>query len=150
MWEFLHPPSPSQVPHMANPPPPLQKRTRMRQASDLVAMAFGRNKPKSDCFDYYTLDNHADICIFCNAGLLANIRPSEFRVNGIGNSNIQFDQVGDHLYCGTVIYAPNNRYNQSDSNARNQRQWTQIYHGQRQYIRRNNGQGQLHAGTIRL
>jgi hypothetical protein len=32
-------------------------------------------------------------------------------VNGIGNSNIQFDQVGDHPYCGTVIYAPNNRYN---------------------------------------
>ena len=63
-------------------------------ASDLDAMAFGRNKPKPDCFNYYTLDNHADICIFCNAGLLANIRPSEFRVNGIGNSNIQFDKEG--------------------------------------------------------
>jgi hypothetical protein len=46
------------------------------------------------------------IYIFCNAGLLTNIRPSEFRVNGIDNSNImQFDQVGDH-----PIYAPNNRY----------------------------------------
>ncbi len=33
-------------------------------------------------------------------------------MNGIGNSNIQFDQVGDHPYCGTVIiYAPTNRYN---------------------------------------
>ena len=56
--------------------------------SDLVAMALGRNKPKSNCFNHYTLDNHADICIFCNAGLLTNIRPSELRVNGIGNSNI--------------------------------------------------------------
>ncbi len=65
-------------------------------ASDPVAMmALGRNKPKSDCFNHLTLDNHVDICILCNAGLLTNIRPSEFRVNGIGNSNIQFDQ-GDH------------------------------------------------------
>ncbi len=24
---------------------------------------------------------------------------------------MQFDQVGDHPYCGTVIYAPTNRYN---------------------------------------
>ena len=80
-------------------------------ASYPVAMALGRNKPKPDCFNHYTLDNHADICIFCNAKLLTNIRPSEFRVNGIGNFNIQFDQVGDHSYCGTVIYAPTNRYN---------------------------------------
>ena len=74
-------------------------------------MALGRNKPKSDCFNHYTLDNHADICIFCNAGLLTNIRPSELKVKGIGNSNIQFYQVGDHPNCGTVIYAPTNRYN---------------------------------------
>jgi hypothetical protein len=39
--------------------------------------------------------------MFCNAGLLTNIRPSELRVNGIGNSNIQFDQVGDHPYWGS-------------------------------------------------
>jgi hypothetical protein len=79
-------------------------------ATDPVAMALGQKKPKPDCFYHYTLDNHVDICIFCNAGLLTNICPSEFRVNGIGNSNIQFDQVGDHPYCGTVIYAPTNRY----------------------------------------
>ena len=71
-------------------------------ASDPVAMASGRNKPKPDCFNYCTLDNHAEICIFYNAGLLTNIRSSKFRVNGIGNSNVQFDQVGDHPYCGTV------------------------------------------------
>jgi hypothetical protein len=136
MWAFLHPPSPSEVHHMTNPPavaeadeettgavlpevaeasvPPLGTPPHPGQtttASDPVAMAFGRNKPKPDCFNRYTLDNHADICIFCNAGLLTNIRPSEFRVNGIGNSNIQFDQVGDHPYCGVVIYAPTNRYN---------------------------------------
>ena len=80
-------------------------------ASDPVVMAFGRNKLKPDCFNYYTLDNHVYICIFCNAGLLTNIRPSEFRVNGISNSNTQFDKVGDHPYCETVIHAPNNRYN---------------------------------------
>ncbi len=136
MWAFLHPPSPSEVHHMANPPaaaeadeettgailpevaeasvPPLGTPHHPGQtttASGPGAMAFGRNKPKSDCFNHYKLDNHADICIFCNAGLLTNIRPSELRVNGIGNSDIQFDQVGDHPYCGTVIYAPTNRYN---------------------------------------
>ena len=152
MWASLQPPSPSAVPHMANPPavaeadeettgtilpepvensvpplgtPPHPGRTLHSNshscislnprgviiASEPVAMALGRNKPKPDCFNHYTLDNHVDICIFCNTGLLTNIRPSEFRVNGIGNSNIQFDQVGDHPYCGTVIYAPTNRYN---------------------------------------
>ena len=38
--------------------------------SDLVARAFGRNKPKPDCFNYDTLDNHADICIFCPDGII--------------------------------------------------------------------------------
>ena len=169
MWAFLHPPSPSEDPHMANPPavaeadeettcailskpvedsvPPLGTPPHPGQthhsdshgyislnphgiitASDPVAMALGRNKPKPDCFNHYTLDNHADICIFCNAGLLTNIRPSEFRVNGIGNSNIQFDQVGDHPYCGTVIYAPTNRYNLI-AMRENQGQRTQIYYG---------------------
>ena len=138
VWAFLHPPSPSEVPHMANPPavaeadeemtgtilsepvedsvptlgmPPHPGQTHHSDshscislnphgiitASDPVAMALGRNKPKPDCLNHYTLDNHADICIFCNAGLLTNIRPSEFRVNGIGYSNIQFDQVGTIL-----------------------------------------------------
>lgn len=73
-------------------------------------MACGwHNNPKPNCYNYYTLDNHADICIFCHAGLLTNIRSSEFRVIGKGNSNVQFDQVGDHPYCGSVIYAPKNR-----------------------------------------
>ncbi len=123
VWAFLHPPSPSEVPHMANPSavaevdeettgailsepvedsvPPLGTPPHPGQihysdshsyislnphgiikVSDPVAMVLGRNKPKPDCFNHYTLDNHADICIFCNAGLLTNIRPSEFRVNG--------------------------------------------------------------------
>ncbi len=76
-----------------------------------VVMALGQRERKPNCFNHYTLDNHADICIFCNAGLLTNIRAAEFKVNGIGDSNVQFNQVGDHPYCGTVIYAPNNRYN---------------------------------------
>ena len=38
--------------------------------SDPVAMALGRNKLKPDCFNHYTLENHADIYLFCNAGLL--------------------------------------------------------------------------------
>ena len=64
-----------------------------------------------NCSNYYTLDNHADICIFCNASLLTNIRPSERRVSGISDTRVSFDQVGDHPYCGTVIYAPKNKYN---------------------------------------
>ena len=59
------------VPPLGTPPHPGQTTT----ASDPVAMAFGRNKPKPDCFNHYTLDNHADICIFCNAGLLPTFDP---------------------------------------------------------------------------
>ena len=66
---------------------------------------------RPDCFNYYTLDNHADICIFCNASLLTNIRPAEHRVSGISDTKVSFDQVGDHPYCGTVIYTRNNKYN---------------------------------------
>ena len=144
MWEFLHPPSPSWVPH-----PGWVHRDNLQScislnpdgiiiASDLVTMAFGRNEPKPDCFNQYTLDNHADICIFCNAGLLTNIYSSEFRVNGIvGNSNIQFDQVGDHPYCGTVIYVPKNRYNLITIRIIKDKG-----HRRRQYIRCNNGQRQ--------
>jgi hypothetical protein len=66
---------------------------------------------RPNCFNYYTLDNHADICIFCNASLLTNIRPAEHRVSGISDTRVSFDQVGDHPYCGTVIYAPKNKYN---------------------------------------
>ena len=58
---------------------------------------------RPNCFNYYTLDNHADICIFCNASLLTNIRPAEHRVSGISDTRVSFDQVGDHPYCGTVI-----------------------------------------------
>jgi hypothetical protein len=66
---------------------------------------------RPNCFNYFTLDNHADICIFCNASLLTNIRPAEHRVSGISDTKISFDQVGDHPYCGTVIYAPKKKYN---------------------------------------
>ena len=67
---------------------------------------------RPDCFNYYTLDNHADICIFCTASLLTNIRPAEHRVSGIiSDIRISFDQVGDHPYCSTVIYAPKNKNN---------------------------------------
>jgi hypothetical protein len=65
---------------------------------------------RPNCFNYYTLDNHADICIFCNASLLTNIRPAEHRVS-VSDTRISFDQVGAHPYCGTVIYAPKNKYN---------------------------------------
>ncbi len=66
---------------------------------------------RPNCFNYYTLDNHADIGIFCNASLLTNIRPAEHRVSSISDTRISFDQVGDHPYCDTVIYAPKNKYN---------------------------------------
>ena len=66
---------------------------------------------RPNCFNNYTLDNHADICIFCTASLLTNIRSAEHRVSGISDIRISFDQVGDHPYCGTVIYAPKNKNN---------------------------------------
>jgi hypothetical protein len=49
---------------------------------------------RPNCFNFFTLDNHADICIFCNASLLTNIRPAEHRVSGISDTKISFDQVG--------------------------------------------------------
>ena len=158
MWAFLHPPSHSQVPHMANPPavaeadedttgailaepadsvsplgtPPHPGGSHHSDphscissnphgiitASDPVAMALGRNKPKPDCFNHYTLDNHADICIFCNAGLLTNIRPSEFRVNGIGNSNILTAEIRSGIILSRYIRA--HQSVQSNSDARDQ------------------------------
>ncbi len=66
---------------------------------------------RPNCLNYYTLDNHADICIFCNASLLTNIRPEEHRVSGISDTRDSFDQVGDYPYCGKGIYAPKNKYN---------------------------------------
>ena len=69
--------------------------------------------PRPDCFNYYSLDNHADISIFCNADLLTNIREFKagVKVSGISDTSVNFTHVGDHPYCGTVIYAPRNRYN---------------------------------------
>ncbi len=89
--------------------------TPPKPGSDPVVMSLrscikGKSS-RPHCFNYYTLDNHADICIFCNASLLTKIRPAEHRVSGISDTRISFDQVGDHPYCGTVIYAPKNKYN---------------------------------------
>ena len=75
-----------------------------------VVMCIKGKSSRPNCFNFYTLDNHADICIFCNASLLTNIRPVEHRVSGISDTRVSFDQVGDHPYCGKVIYAPKNRY----------------------------------------
>jgi hypothetical protein len=62
---------------------------------------------RPNCFNYKnTLDNHADICIFCNASPLTIIRPAEHRVSGIRDTRVSFD----HPYCGKVIYAPKNKY----------------------------------------
>ena len=47
---------------------------------------------RPNCFNFYTLDNHADICIFCNASLLTNIRPAEHRVSGISDTRVSYDQ----------------------------------------------------------
>jgi hypothetical protein len=68
---------------------------------------------RPDCFNYYSLDNHADVSIFCNANLLTNIREYKdgIKVSGISDTSVKFTHVGDHPYCGTVIYAPTNRYN---------------------------------------
>ena len=89
--------------------------TPPKPGSDPVVMSFrscikGKSS-RPNCFNYYTLDNHADICIVCNASLLTSIRPAEHRVSGISDTRISFDQVGDNPYCGTVIYAPKNKYN---------------------------------------
>jgi hypothetical protein len=90
--------------------------TPTKPGSDPVVMSLrscikGKTS-RPNCFNYCTVDNNADICIFCNASLLTNIRPAEHRVSGISDTRISFDQVGDHPYCGgTVIYAPKNKYN---------------------------------------
>jgi len=89
--------------------------TPPKPGSDPVVMSLrscikGKSS-RPNCFNYYTLDNHADICIFCNASLLTNIRPAEHRVSGISDTRVSFDQVGDHPYYGTIIYAPKNKYN---------------------------------------
>jgi hypothetical protein len=89
--------------------------TPPKPGSDPVVMSLrscikGKSS-RPNCFNYFTLDNHADICIFCNASLLTNIRPAEHKVSGISDTKISFDKVGDHPYCGTVIYAPKNKYN---------------------------------------
>lgn len=69
--------------------------------------------PRPNCFNYYTIDNHADISIFCNPKLLTNIRKykSTVKVSGFSDTTVAYDQVGDHPYCGTVIFSPKNRYN---------------------------------------
>ena len=78
-----------------------------------MALSSRAKGPRPDCFNYYSLDNHADVSIFCNAGLLSNIREfkSGLKVSGISDTSVNFTHIGDHPYCGTVIYAPKNRYN---------------------------------------
>ena len=89
-------------------PVPLMQPTGM-----VLAFKSGSKGPRPNCFNHYSLDNHADISIFCNASLLTNIREHKagLKVSGISNTSVNFTHVGDHPYCGTVIYAPNNRYN---------------------------------------
>ena len=85
----------------------------MRPVGVVMALSSRAKGPRPDCFNYYSLDNHADVSIFCNAGLLSNIREfkSGLKVSGISDTSVNFTHIGDHPYCGTVIYAPKNRYN---------------------------------------
>ena len=60
---------------------------------------------RPNCFHYYTLDNHADICIFCNASLLTSIRPAEHRVNELAKRR-PIDSAKFFEFKSTLAYGP--------------------------------------------
>ena len=61
----------------------------------------------------YSLDDHANVCIFRNSALLSNVRTvaKPFSVEGIGGTCIEYYMVGDHPVFGEMIYSPENKYN---------------------------------------
>ena len=61
----------------------------------------------------YSLDGHANVCIFNNASVLSNLRQLKIpkRVKGVGGTVRVYDTVGDHPILGEVIYDPENDYN---------------------------------------
>ena len=63
--------------------------------------------------DCYSLDGHANICIFNNAKVLTNLREIKIpkRVKGIGGTVQHYNTIGNHPIFGEVIYDPNNEYN---------------------------------------
>ena len=60
----------------------------------------------------YSLDSHANVCIFRNAALLKNIRKVKpITIEGVGGMKSEYSLVGTHDLFGDVIYSQENKYN---------------------------------------
>jgi len=61
----------------------------------------------------YSLDNHANVCIFANPFLLENLRDLEEPkvIEGLCGMKANIKRVGDHPIFKTVFVDPRNKYN---------------------------------------
>ena len=60
----------------------------------------------------YSLDSHANVCIYRNAALLKNIQKVKpISIEGVGGMKSNYSFIGIHDLFGDVIYSQENKYN---------------------------------------
>eukprot|EP01036_Dinobryon_divergens_P038381 gene38381-50385_t len=79
----------------------------MRPVGSVMALSSRAKGTRPNCFNFYSLDNHSDISIFCNAGLHSNICEfkSGLKVSGISDTSVNFthiESVQSYRYEGVI------------------------------------------------
>ena len=66
-----------------------------------------------DNYTCYSKDSHANVCIFANPFMLANLRDLDTPrvIEGLCGMKVTLRRVGDHPIFGTVFVDPRNKYN---------------------------------------